>query len=123
MTASRLLIFVALIALQITLSPPCFAQFSSQHYHSQYPGLIKHVDPEYPPEVYRRGVGGRGIFLLKVNAKGVVDEVKIVKSTGHQILNEMAAKAFFQWQFQPGVTRQVRVPYEFYVSGFSRILH
>ena len=28
-----------------------------------WPGLIKWVDPEYPPELYRRVVTGGGVFL------------------------------------------------------------
>ncbi len=69
-------------------------------------------------------MGGRGIFLLKVNQRTAdVDEVKVLKSTGYRILNELAAKAFLQWKFQPGSPKEVRVPYEFYVHGFSRVLH
>jgi hypothetical protein len=32
----------------------------------------------------------------------MLEEVKVPKSTGHVLLNEFAAKAFFQWKFQPG---------------------
>lgn len=89
-----------------------------------WPGQIKYVDPEYPPLLYRHGVGGKGVFLLKINQKtGDVDEVKVLKSAGYTILNELAAKAFLQWKFQPGSAKELKVQYEFYVHGFSRVLH
>src|SRR5947209_2115364 len=88
------------------------------------PGVIKFVYPEYPPKLRSYGWNGKGRFLLKVNPKtGDVDEVKILKATGHVLLDEFSAKAFFQWKFQPGVVTQVQVSVEFYARGFSRELH
>lgn len=88
------------------------------------PGCIKYVRPEYPIEFARRGAAGRGIYLLKVNPKtGDVDEVKVVRRTPFKALDELAVRAFFQWKFQPGSPAQVKVPCEFYVTGFSHILH
>ncbi len=87
-------------------------------------GVIKFVYPEFPPKLRSYGWNGKGRFLLKVNPKtGDVDEVKVLKSTGHVLFDEFSAKAFFQWKFQPGVVTQVRVPVEFYTRGFSRDLH
>jgi TonB family protein len=88
------------------------------------PGLIKKVEPEYPPGVVLHMAEGRGVFRLTIDPKsGEVDEVKIVKSCGYKTLNELAAKAFFQWRFQPGSRSPVEVPVEFYVHGGNRILH
>jgi TonB family protein len=88
------------------------------------PGLTKYVYPEYPRSAANYALRGKGLFLLKVNPKtGEVDEVKVLKSTGHVFLNELSAKAFLQWKFQPGVVTQVQVPVEFYAHGFSRDLH
>ena len=88
------------------------------------PGLIKKVEPEYPPGYVVHGAEGRGRFRLTINPKsGEVDEVKIVKSVGYKDLNELAAKALLQWRFQPGTTSPVEVPVEFYVHGGNRILH
>ncbi len=79
---------------------------------------------EYPPKLRLYGWNGKGLFLLKVNPRtGDVDEVKVLKSTGHVLFNEFAAKAFFQWKFQPGSPAQVQVLVEFYARGFSRDLH
>jgi TonB family protein len=88
------------------------------------PGVVKFVSPGYPAKLRPYGWNGKGRFLLKVNSKtGDVDEVKVVTSTGHVLLNELCAKAFFQWKFQPGSAAQVVVPVDFYARGFSRDLH
>jgi TonB family protein len=86
--------------------------------------VIHYVSPEYPPSLASLALGGKSRFLLTVNPKsGFVDEVKILKSTGHVVLNELAAKALLQWRFQPGSATKVEVPVEFYAHGFSRDLH
>ena len=88
------------------------------------PGLIKKVEPEYPPGFVVHMAEGKGRFRLTINPKsGEVDEVKIVKSCGYKELNELAAKALLQWRFQPGTRSPVEVPVEFYVHGANRILH
>jgi TonB family protein len=88
------------------------------------PGLIKKIDPEYPPGLVLHLAEGRGLFRLTINPKsGEVDEVKIVKSCGYQILNELAAKGLLQWRFQPGTRGPVEVPVDFYIHGANRILH
>src|ERR1051326_7257549 len=93
-------------------------------YVSRPPNCIKFVSPEYPPSLAVSGVGGKGVFLLKVNTRtGEVDEVKVLQSCGYRSLNELAAKALLQWSFQPGTTTQLKVPVQFLTSGYSRSLH
>ena len=87
-------------------------------------GLVKKIEPEYPIAIVIHGAKGRGIFRLTINPKsGLVDELKIVKSTGYKDLNELAAKALLQWQFQPGTRSPIDVPVEFDIQGGNRILH
>ena len=87
-------------------------------------GLVKKIDPEYPMGFVIHGAKGRGRFRLTVNPKsGLVDEVKIVQSTGYQDLNKLAVKALLQWQFKPGTPSPVEVPVEFDIQGGNRILH
>ena len=88
------------------------------------PGVIKWVPVDYPPKLRMYGWNGKGLFLLKVDPRtGDVLEVKVLKGTGHVLLNEFCAKAFFEWKFQPGSPSQVQVPVEFYARGFSRDFH
>ena len=87
-------------------------------------GLVKKIEPEYPIAIAIHGAKGRGVFRLTINPKsGLVDQVKIVKSTGYEDLNKLAAKALLQWQFQPGSRSPVEVPVEFDIQGGNRILH
>ena len=116
----------SLIALQAGLSS-AHAQrrgLEAQVHTGTPPGLIKKVEPEYPPGFVLHGAKGKGLFRLSINPKsGEVDEVKIVKSCGYKDLNELAAKALLQWRFQPGTRGPVEVPVEFYIHGGSRVLH
>lgn len=87
-------------------------------------GLVKKVEPEYPMGFVTHGAKGRGSFRLTINAKsGLVDEVKVVQSTGYQDLNKLAVKALLQWTFKPGTPSPVVVPVEFAIQGGNRILH
>lgn len=87
-------------------------------------GLVKKIEPEYPMGFVIHGAKGRGRFRLTINAKsGLVDEVKILQSTGYGDLNKLAVKALLQWQFQPGTRSPVEVPVEFAIQGGNRILH
>ncbi len=117
---------IGLIALQAGLSSTQAQRrgLEAQVHTGTPPGLIKRVEPDYPADVVLRHVDGRGLFRLTINPKsGEVDEVKIVKRCPYKILNELAAKAFLQWRFQPGTRGPVDVPVDFSVHGGSRILH
>jgi len=117
---------ISLIALQASLSSTQAQRrgLEAQVHTGTPPGLIKKVEPEYPPGFVLHGAKGRGLFRLSINPKsGEVDEVKIVKSCGYKDLNELAAKALLQWRFQPGTRGPVEVPVEFYIHGGSRVLH
>jgi TonB family protein len=54
---------------------------------------------------------------------GDVTEVKVLKSAGYTILNELAAKAFLQCKFKPGGRTEIKTSWEFYHHGYSRLLH
>jgi TonB family protein len=117
---------ISLIALQAGLSSTQAQRrgLEAQVQTGTPPGLIKKAEPEYPPDVVMRHADGGGLFRLTINPRsGEVDEVKIVKSCGYKILNELAAKALLQWRFQPGSRGPVEVPVDFYVHGGSRRLH
>lgn len=87
-------------------------------------GLVKKVEPEYPMGFVIHGAKGRGRFRLTVNSRtGLVDEVKVVQSTGYDDLNKLAVKALLQWTFKPGTASPVEVPVEFAIQGGNRILH
>jgi TonB family protein len=117
---------ISLIALQAGLSSTHAQRrgMEAQVTTGTPPGLIKKVEPEYPPGFVVHLAEGKGLFRLTINPKsGEVDEVKIVKSCGYKELNELAAKALLQWRFQAGTRGPVQVPVDFYVHGANRVLH
>jgi len=86
--------------------------------------LLYGPEPEYPNALVNKGIGGEGRFRLTVDPRtGQVTEVKVLRSTGHRILNELAAKAFLQWRFRPGTTAGGAITYDFHVIGYGRELH
>jgi TonB family protein len=81
-------------------------------------------DPEYPMKSQHLGYQGQGIYRLVVNQKaGVVDEVKVMKTTGHRELDANAVMTFFNWKFKPGATDHRDVLVIFQLTGWARGLH
>lgn len=74
--------------------------------------------PQYPAEARRKNQTGNGILVLEINrATGAVTRARIVKSTGHPILDQAAVRAFSQWRFKKGVPARMRVPITFSRMG------
>jgi TonB family protein len=42
----------------------------------------------------------------------------MLKSTGHQILDDSALEALRKWRFRPGTVHKVRIPINFTMQGF-----
>src|SRR5260370_16853000 len=86
---------ISLIALQAGLSSTHAQRrgLEAQVFTGTPPGLIKKVEPEYPPGFVLHRAKGRGLFRLSINPKsGEVDEGKIVKPCGSNNLNEFPPK-------------------------------
>jgi TonB family protein len=79
--------------------------------------FIRATKPTYPYEARRRREEGRGLFRLQVDERGKVTNVTIVKSTGHQTLDEEAVRAFWMWRATREERRQVDIPVNFVRSG------
>lgn len=80
-------------------------------------GLPKAVyapKPVYRPEWAKQGLAGKGIVLVSIDPKtGSVTGVRMLQSTGNQLLDGSALQAFSQWRFEPGSAPQVKMPIEF----------
>jgi len=61
--------------------------------------VIHYVAPNYPFKAVFAGEHGHIAMALRVNAKGSVDEVKILRSTGSWHLDKAAESAVRQWKF------------------------
>jgi TonB family protein len=52
--------------------------------------------------------------IVKINPRtGLVASASMLKSTGHEILDNAALRAFRQWHFKPGMLTTVEIPVEF----------
>src|SRR4030095_4689573 len=61
-------------------------------------------DPEYPIKCQHLAYQGQVLYRLIINDKtGVVNEVKVMKSTGHRELDANAGMTLFNWNFRPGI--------------------
>jgi TonB family protein len=76
---------------------------------------VENPRPKYPYECRARGITGSGIVLLEVDTKtGKVRKARMLKSTGHYLLDRSAIEAFSQWHFRPETTApEVKIPISF----------
>jgi TonB family protein len=80
-------------------------------------------DPEYPIKAQHLGEQGQGIYRLIINDKtGIVNEVKVMKSTHSRELDASAVMTLFNWKFRPGINhRDLLVVFQ--MTGWTRDLH
>ena len=57
------------------------------------------MEPVYPQDLKRLGIGGVVKLDLQISAKGAVEKVAIVG--GNPILADSATRAVKQWQYEP----------------------
>ena len=76
------------------------------------------VQPEYPREARAKGLAGKGIAAVEINPiTGRVTSVSILKSTGHDILDNAALRAVRQWRYRPGGITSAEIPIQFTSKG------
>jgi len=64
------------------------------------PKLIKRVEPVYPEEARKEGIGGIVILEARTDEQGGVEAVRVVKSES-SLLNQAAVEAVKQWKYEP----------------------
>lgn len=75
--------------------------------------------PKYPDDERRKGVQGRVLLVITVDANGSPTDVQVEKSSGNRALDREAVKAAQRWRFNAGmnggrkVGGRVRVPVDF----------
>ena len=116
-------ILLTLVLIQIALVTPCSATDIVRIDPKFKRDTVAAPDPEYPMKSQHLGYQGQGIYRLVVNEKtGIVDEVKVMKTTGHRELDASAVMTLFQWKFRPGVNHRDLLVV-FHMTGWSRDLH
>jgi TonB family protein len=74
-------------------------------------GAVYAPRPAYPYAARARHLTGSGVALLELDPRtGNVTSAHMLKSTGHQILDDCALAAFRQWRFKLGTESPVKVP-------------
>jgi TonB family protein len=78
--------------------------------------------PLYPDAAARQGISGRGVFIADLSLLyGTVDDVRVLTSTGSQVLDEAAKAALSQWVFRHYTVYKAAIPVAFDASGRVRI--
>ena len=62
---------------------------------------LHNPSPEYPEMAVFLGYQGNAYIRIHVSAQGISQRVDILKSSGHNILDESAANALKKWRFLP----------------------
>lgn len=66
--------------------------------------------PAYPARARRQGAEGTVLLRVLVSVQGLPDQVQIVSSSGHGLLDQAALDAVRQWRFKSAVRAGVTVP-------------
>lgn len=85
---------------------------------SQVDGLtVSRAPLKYPIEARRAGISGRGVFEMRIDPRtGRVKGVRVVQSTGSQMLDWTVVYSFNRWRFKPGVIVAAWAPVKFSLS-------
>jgi protein TonB len=78
------------------------------------PKAVKVVNPIYPQWAKDRKYQGEVILRVQLLSDGRVGEIKVKKSSGHEILDRSAITAVKQWEFIPG--REGNTPIWYWVN-------
>jgi periplasmic protein TonB len=72
---------------------------------------------EYPPEALPLKLAGTGQYVLHFDQKtGLVTDVTVAQSSGYDVLDQAAIKAFRQWHEDPNCAKEVTMTYYFAVQ-------
>jgi TonB family protein len=81
--------------------------------------VIYSPKPEYPYEARSKHQQGQGYYRLYVARDGSVKAVKVIQSSGHELLDGACLNAFKQWRWKPGFRREIDVPVSFTMTPIS----
>jgi TonB family protein len=114
------------LAIAFLLQDASFSATDIRENESELPGISEEEAvrlaiftpaPGYPNEARAKHMTGRGLIRLQVDKRtGYVTSAEILKSTGHQILDDEALKAFRAWRFKPGAVSAIKIPVTFRMS-------
>jgi periplasmic protein TonB len=65
------------------------------------PVAVQNKPPRYPREARRRGWEGQVILKVLVRGDGSVEDLRVIESSGYDVLDDAAARALRRWRFEP----------------------
>jgi TonB family protein len=85
-----------------------------------YNAVINAPDPVIPAVARQQRT--QGVYVLEISvARGIVDNVRVLQSSGQKILDDAAIEALLKWRFRPRSVYKVSVPIDFGATGRIRI--
>jgi protein TonB len=84
-----------------------------------HPKYAENPKPLYPREARKKGFQGEVVLKVEVLSNGLVGQVEVKKSSGHEILDRSALSAVKHWKFFPAtrgenaISSWVNVPIKF----------
>lgn len=96
-------------------TPPAIASEASRGAQvDRLPSYLRNPPPIYPQVARERGYEGTVVLDVEVLASGEAGAVRVLESSGHDVLDEAAVRALRQWRFRPA--RRWRHPVTFWVE-------
>ncbi|MGQ9645740.1 MAG: energy transducer TonB [Thermodesulfobacteriota bacterium] len=87
-------------------APPSEGEVSFVH-----PMYAQNPRPVYPREARRKGFQGEVVLRVEVLSNGLVGQVEVKKSSGHEILDRTALSAVKEWKFIPAKRGENAIPF------------
>jgi len=104
---------IGLIAMLCIAAAPQARHYTKQEWKAIKTKLIKMPRPPYPVEARRRFITGSGIYRTFFSERGEANRITILKSTGHQVLDDAVIKTLYLWRAKPGRSWDIDVPVTF----------
>ncbi len=77
-------------------------------------GLVRYAPmPAMPAAAIQQHLSGHGVYAVDIGVGGLVDDVRVVRSTGHRILDEAATATLRRWVVVPHKLYKITVPLDF----------
>ena len=78
--------------------------------------------PHYPAEALKRLWDGTAILELVLRPDGTVSDVNVLRSSGHELLDQEGVRTFKRWHFRPGTVDHIQVPLTFSLKPQPRVV-
>ena len=108
---SRVLLVIVFLSVAVSANSQAPDATQAKHYALYAPR------PEYPLAARTHHWTGAGIFACNIRPDGTVASVDVLRSTGHEMLDQAAITAFRQWRFHPGDMKRIKIPINFWMNG------